>query len=194
MGAGRELETPAFRPVYLYGPLVGTDVRRDRVIDKLSQVRGRIKGLAGGGAAGSDVVVFYYRGDEQIGAAGNVLHMAGGHEDLTCDYLVLLRRHAGAHVLMFDVSREGSKAEPDRDKVARWDDSFPDVKSHVAVLRYAFLGRRWAEVARPGRGPGAGHAEGDQALRGGRSDPALGAGRRGPRTKFDAAVNGPWVG
>src|SRR5205085_8532199 len=92
-----ELKTPAFQPVVPYGPLVGSDVRRDRVYDYLFQIKENIKGLADSGTSANDVVVFYYRGDEFIDDSGNVLKMAGGHPDrvsrradLTCYELAQL--------------------------------------------------------------------------------------------------------
>jgi WD40 repeat protein len=149
-GPGDEgpLRTAAFSSVQVYDPLVGNQVRRENVDRLLSEVRARIRASSAPGEPHLDVVVFYYQGEESLGANGNLLHMSvwrgrrgSLQEPLTCDDLArAFADTPGAYVLLFDVARPEGPAAAGRDKVARWDDNFPDVKTHVSVLRYAFLG------------------------------------------------------
>jgi WD40 repeat protein len=147
--AGR-LRTPAFDRVYTYGPLVGYYARREYVFPKLQMIKARIKDLSGGSPA-NDVVVFYYQGGESVNAQGNFFQtgLARRERDaqraaLTCDDLArFFADTAGAHVLLFDVGRDGP-APSEQDRLARWADSYPDVTGHVAVLRYAYLGQAGA--------------------------------------------------
>jgi WD40 repeat protein len=128
-----QVKTPVFDPVYTYGPLTGYYVRPQYVYNQLHRIQATIKGLANAGTPSSDVVVFYYQGGEAVNAQGNVFQTS-----LTCDDLVrFFADIPGAHILMFDVGREGAAAG--KDKVAAWDDSYREVERHVAVLRYAWL-------------------------------------------------------
>jgi hypothetical protein len=141
------LRAAAFERVFVYVPLVGSDVRREYLLNHLHAVRTRIRDLSAGGSPASDVVVFYYQGGEAVNAQGNLFQAAGGagrpgrQTAFTCDDLVkFFADTPGAHVLLFDVGRGAPPREAARDRLIDWDDSYPEAKN-MAVLRYAFLGR-----------------------------------------------------
>jgi WD40 repeat protein len=133
-----QLKTPAFEPVYTYGPLIGAYVQPGYVYKQLQKIQATIKGLARAGSSFNDVVVLYYEGREAVNAQGNVFQT-----QLTCDDIVrFFADIPGAHVLLFDVGRgQAAAADPSQDKIAHWESSYRDVKNHVAVLRYAWLGK-----------------------------------------------------
>jgi hypothetical protein len=138
-----EIKTPVFDPVYTYATLTGYYVRPQYVYNQLHRIQATIKKLANAGTPCNDVVVFYYQGGEAVSAQGNVFQTS-----LTCDDLVrFFADTPGAHILMFDVGREGVAAG--KDKVAALDNSYGDIEQHVAVLRYAWLNG-------PGAQPGTG--------------------------------------
>jgi hypothetical protein len=91
------------------------------------------------------IVVFYYQGGEAVDAQGNFFQTSmnapdecKGQTSITCDELVhFFAETPGAHVLLFDVDRQRPKIPEVKDKLAEW--NYPDVESHVAVLRYAWL-------------------------------------------------------
>ncbi len=142
-----DLKTTAFDRIYLYPrmPLTGEKANWDYVYSQLVTIKENIKDQAGSGQSYNDVVVFYYQGGESIDAQGHLFRTGGGQAkapSFSCDDLArLFGDTPGAHILLFDVGREAAKENAGRDKVEKWPNNYPDVTAHVAVLRYAFLGR-----------------------------------------------------
>ncbi len=62
---------------------------------------------------------------------------------MTCTKLVnFFAETPGAHLIFFDVDKyEAAAGMAAKDEVTRWEDNFPQVKSHVAMLHYAWIGR-----------------------------------------------------
>src|SRR5262249_50210833 len=94
-----------------------------------------------------DVVVFYFKGGEAFTEKdGHLFRSGGGRRAVrVVSFTRLVSLFAdtpGAHVLLFDVDREAARRGADADRVSRWDDFQRDVRHHVAVLRYAWLGGR----------------------------------------------------
>jgi WD40 repeat protein len=143
---------PVFESVNVAEALAGYYARAASVRQQLLQIQANITALARSGTPCTDVVVFYYQGGESVNAQGNFL-LTGGSPSagmacgdmLSCDDLVeQFAATPGAHVLLFDVGLNkvvAAQAEEVRDKVARWEDSYGDVKFNISVLRYAWLGR-----------------------------------------------------
>ncbi|HJT77121.1 MAG TPA: hypothetical protein VJ739_07965, partial [Gemmataceae bacterium] len=152
--AGR-LRTPAFAEVRSYRPLVGAEVGLVRVYSELYAVRSAIE-RARVSAPMNDVVLIYYQGGETIDDRGNVFRTTGGAgqavpDDLgiPCDKLVdFLADTPGAHLLLLDVERQplpgGVRAKDLRDKIAHWEDYYPEAEAQFSVLRYV-----WREKADP---------------------------------------------
>jgi WD40 repeat protein len=138
---------PAFTGVDVYGPQAGYFARRPYVLHQLHIIRDKIQGFANAGLPSTHIVVFYYQGGESVDAQGNFFQTSvnspnagAGQTSITCDDLVdFVAQTPGAHVLLFDVDRQRSKSSGAKDKLAGWKDNYPDVESHVAVLRYAWL-------------------------------------------------------
>ncbi|HKB37385.1 MAG TPA: hypothetical protein VKD72_13120, partial [Gemmataceae bacterium] len=143
------LQAPSFDRVIVYGPLVGDNAHYAYVNDQLVRIHQEIKGNARSPGAGNDVVVFYFKGGEAFTAEGNHLFVATGRRSRAkvVDFKRLVDLFAdtpGAQVLLFDVDREpkmGADTRRDsKDQIERWEDFHRDVRNHVAVLRYAWLG------------------------------------------------------
>ena len=138
---------PDFQGVDIYGPQAGYFARRPYVLHQLHIIRDKIQGFTNAGLPSTHIVVFYYQGGEAVDARGNLfqtsvnaVNPAGTQSSITCDDLVdFVAQTPGAHILLFDVDRQGSRSSGARDKLAEWKDNYPDVESHVAVLRYAWL-------------------------------------------------------
>jgi WD40 repeat protein len=136
---------PAFEGVDLYGPLAGYYARPRNVRQQLRIIRDQIQSSANKGLPSIHIVVFYYQGGEAVDAQGNFFQASAnvsndecGPASITCDELVqFFAETPGAHVLLFDVDRQRAKNSGVKDKLADW--NYPDVESHVAVLRYAWL-------------------------------------------------------
>jgi WD40 repeat protein len=144
----RGYTSPAFEQVFLDRPLVGTDAEAHNVVRQLEIIRSTIINLARAGSPSNDVVVFYFHGSESISPQGHVFQTDAEatefNPSLTCDNLVkLFGDTPGAHILLFDVSRQiGGKAPSGpvaKDKIARFYQNYPsEIKLHVAVLRTAW--------------------------------------------------------
>lgn len=129
------IKAPVFDSVSMYGPLVGYEVRPVYVYTQLINIREEIEGAANAGVRGNDLVVFYYHGREVVDAQGNRFRTS-----MTADELkTIFAETPGAHLLLFDVdqNKAGTAA---KDKIDHWENSFPEVSHHVAVLHYAWLG------------------------------------------------------
>ncbi|HLJ95302.1 MAG TPA: hypothetical protein VKU02_19140 [Gemmataceae bacterium] len=134
---------PVFDEVEVYTPRRS---RRCYVLQQLQTIRYKIEGLAKAGLRSNTVVVFYYQGGESVDAQGNLFQTTGDASNvkgrqtaLTCEDLVsFVAQTPGAHVLFFDVEEQkGPKA---KDKLVGFKDNYPEIESHVALMRYAWLG------------------------------------------------------
>jgi hypothetical protein len=142
-------EMPAFESVDVLPPLTGYYVNGPSIKVQLRITQAKIRGLAQGGAPATDLVVFYYQGAETVNTegshylAGNAV--TGDGTDLaafSCDELVdLFSKTPGAHVVLLDVGRGTSLGEGARDKIAKWEESYGDIRLNIMVLRYAWLGQ-----------------------------------------------------
>lgn len=138
--------SPAFAQVHTYRPLTGEKVRPERIIGLLDSVSNAVRGIAGAGDFGNDVVVLYYQGDEMVSEKGNTyqtslsrLRPNAIRDTIACDRLVgFFAETPGAHLLLLDVDRKLSRGA---DRISDWQDYFPDARAHVALLRYAWLGK-----------------------------------------------------
>jgi hypothetical protein len=95
----------------------------------------------------NDVLMIYYEGGETIDEDGHFFETQVGFgkadpHGMSCDKLVdYLSKVPGAHVLLLDVERAAQAAEDiARDKIESWKRSYPDVLSHVVVMRCAHRG------------------------------------------------------
>jgi WD40 repeat protein len=132
---------PGVAEGYLYGPLTGADATPDKINTQLLLMKSRIEQTAGAGDA-NDVVLVYYRGAEEIQAAGHffLTSLSGKGSDpqrdaLSCDDLrQQLDDTLGAEVLLLDVA--GSRtASRSMDRVVGWPKD-----PHVGVFRYSWRG------------------------------------------------------
>jgi len=158
VGAQGQLKTPVFEPVYVYGPQVGDSTRPEYVYTQIAKIQSRIRHLNNAGLVSNDVVVFFYQGTEAVGAQGNLFLTSVRsaatelpYSSIACDDLVhYFADTPGAHVLMFDVGRQAQTTAPAaKDKVAGWEDNYPDAKLDMAIVRYAWL--RSAHVPKRGQ-------------------------------------------
>jgi WD40 repeat protein len=142
-------EMSAFDSVEILEPRTGYNVIRPSVLLQLHSIRAKINGLAKAGAPASDVVVFYYQGGEAVNTQGN-FYLTGNSAvgngadpaSLSGDELVaFFSQTPGAHILLFDVGRNTLPDEGARDKIAKWEESYGDIKLNISVLRYAWLGQ-----------------------------------------------------
>ena len=81
--------TPAFAEVHVYRPLTGDKVRPETINSLLAFVSNTVRGIAGAGDFGNDVVVLYYQGDELVSEKGNAFQTS----------LSKLRPNASAHAV-----------------------------------------------------------------------------------------------
>jgi WD40 repeat protein len=138
--------------LFSYGPLTGYYVRQEYINTQVSIIRTRIKELAATGNPCNDVIVFYYQGGESVKPQGVVFKTCDCNPTddnpeppnaLTCKRLVnYFAETPGAHLVFLDVDKvDASKDLVDKNEVTGWDDNFPQVKMHVALMHYAWVGR-----------------------------------------------------
>jgi hypothetical protein len=130
-----------FSDYKVYGPLTGNTAKANYLFSQLEKMRDGIQ-TAASTAPGSDVVVIYYEGGEEITDEGNVFRLSAGGPAAgrRLSFARLAERASGlggAALLFLDVDRpKGDAAGVDR--IARWPDHADDAERNLSILRYAW--------------------------------------------------------
>ena len=137
----------AFQEVHVLPPLTGSYVSPNYLCNRLGRFKEEIR--ISQSAASRDrpmmneVLLLYYEGEEKIDTQGHFFETyspSGANRfGMPCEKMVsYLVDIPGAHILLLDVDRSAlAREDRPRDRIARWKDNFPDVRSHVVVMRCA---------------------------------------------------------
>jgi hypothetical protein len=149
--AREALETHAFTEIIPYGPLTGY-VSQQQIFTQLLLIKKTVDATARAGAV-NDVVMVYYQGGESLASGNHFLLTSASHSNrglewsaVSCDGLAdLFAETMGAHLLLLDVTREGTPEAGVKDRIAQWPEEV-----RAGVFRAAWL-RRVGQVPNDAR-------------------------------------------